>query len=422
MPRKNSSKARKYWDVIVIGAGASGLMAAITAAKADASVLVLNHHSVPGKKILSTGNGKCNFTNSRQDASCYRSDDPEVVAEAFAKFSFEDTIAFFEKIGVYAKERDGYYYPLSGQASTIRESLLAEAEHEGVEIQNDIDISDVTVEDGVFHIALRSDEFDTRQCILATGGKSAPKTGSDGSGYLFAMGLGHSVKNPLPALVPLTSKEKWLRRTAGVRCDGSVTLIVEEEEVASDRGELQFTEEAVSGIPVFQVSRYASIALAEHKRVEARLDFFPDREREELSGFLLGLADRLGSYMSWYQILCGLCNQKLAAMLCDRLDLAFAPAHQYSRESGKEQAAQIAVLLKETVLPISGTSSMEHAQTTCGGVPLREIDSNMQSKLVPGLYFAGEILNVDGICGGYNLQWAWTSGYLAGRHAAGRGE
>ncbi len=397
-------------------------MAAITAAGEGASVLVLNHHSVPGKKILSTGNGKCNFTNSLQEASCYRSDDPALLDAAFAQFSFADTIAFFEEIGVYAKERDGYYYPLSGQASTIRESLLEEAEHKGVEIQNDIDILDISAENGVFHISMRSDNFDTRKCILATGGKSAPKTGSDGSGYLYAMGLGHSVKNPLPALVPLTSKERWLRRTAGVRCDGSVTLLVEGETAAFDRGELQFTEDSISGIPVFQVSRFASIALAEHKRVEAQLDFFPDRDEEELSAFLLGLADRLGSYKSWYQILCGLCNQKLASMFCDRLELAFAPAHQYSRETGQVQASQIAALLKGTVLPISGTSSMEHAQTTCGGVTLQEIGPDMQSKLVPGLYFAGEILNVDGICGGYNLQWAWTSGYLAGHHAAERSE
>ncbi len=420
MPRKNSSMSNQYRDVIVIGAGASGLMAAIAAASEGASVLVLNHHSVPGKKILSTGNGRCNFTNSFQDPSCYRSDDPALLDDAFGQFSSADTIAFFEKIGVYAKERDGYYYPLSSQASTIREALLEEAEHKGVEIQNDIDISDVTVENGVFHIAMRTDEFDTRKCILATGGKAAPKTGSDGSGYLYAMGLGHSVQNPLPALVPLTSKEKWLRRTAGVRCDGSVALYVDGEEVSSDRGELQFTESSVSGIPVFQVSRFASIALADHRQVEARIDFFPDSAQEELAAFLMDLADRLGSYKSWYHILCGLCNQKLAAMFCDSLNLAFAPAHQYSRETGQEQAAQLAALLKETILPISGTGSMEHAQTTCGGVPLREIGPDMQSKLVPGLFFAGEILNVDGICGGYNLQWAWTSGYLAGHHAAGQ--
>ncbi len=418
MARKNTPKTNYYRDVIVIGAGASGLMAAITAARAGASVLVLNHNSVPGKKILSTGNGKCNFTNAVQNTDCYRSDAPDLVAAALEAFSWKDTVSFFEEIGVYAMEKNGYYYPMSGQAAVIREALLDEAKHLHVEILNDIAITDVSPQGGIFHIEMRPEEYEARRCILATGGKSAPKTGSDGSGYIYAVGMGHTLLSPLPALVPLLSKERWLRRTAGVRCDGKVSLMIDGEEVASDRGEIQFAEGAVSGIPVFQVSRFASIALSQRKRVEVILDLFPDRSEEDLVATLMDGADRLGNYKSWYQILCGICNQKIATMLCEKLNLAYVPAHQYSRETGLEQASRIAAELKRTLVPISSTGYMEHAQTTCGGIPLAEIGNDMQSKIVPGLYFAGEILNVDGICGGYNLQWAWSSGYLAGLHAA----
>ncbi len=414
----NKSEPRKYCDVIVIGAGASGLTAAIAAARSGASVLVLNHNSEPGKKILSTGNGKCNFTNEVQTPECYRSDDPELVAEALGRFSRMESIAFFEELGVFSMQKNGYYYPLSGQARTVRDALRAEAEHLLAEIINDIIITDITFECGNFYIRTQYGMFEARRCILATGGRSAPKTGSDGSGYAYAVGLGHSLIEPLPALVPLLSDEVWLKETTGVRCGGRVTLYVDGRETASDRGEIQFGDDDISGIPVFQVSRFASTALAERRRVEAVIDFFPDRTGEELTGILSKCAERLGSYKNWQQILGGLCNQKIAAMLCRKLNLGSVPAEQIPREKIRKQAARIAGELKHTVVPICGTGYVEHAQTTCGGIPLAEIGPDMQSKIVPGLYFAGEIMNVDGICGGYNLQWAWTSGYLAGLNAA----
>ncbi len=418
MPRKSSTKPKQYRDVIVIGAGASGLMAAISAARAGASVVILNHNAEPGKKILATGNGKCNFTNEVQDPSCYNSDDPDLVAGALERFSKDDAIAFFEDMGIYSTEKNGYYYPMSFQARTIQEALLAEIEHFHVNILNNVQITNVNVDDGIFHVGLKPEGFESRNLILATGGKAAPKTGSDGSGYVYAIGMGHTLINPLPALVPLISNERWMRRTAGVRCDATVTLMIDDEEAGSERGELQFAEGAVSGIPVFQVSRSASIALAERRKVEVFIDLFPDRSAEELEEILMDSADRLGNYKSWYQIICGICNQKIAAMICEKLNLPYVSAHQYSRETGLKQAAAVAAELKKTVVPISSTGYMEHAQTTCGGIPLAEIGPDMQSKIVPGLYFAGEIMNVDGICGGYNLQWAWTSGYIAGRNAA----
>ncbi len=419
MSKINTTDNELYKDVIVIGAGASGLMAAITAARRGACVAVLNHVSVPGKKILSTGNGKCNFTNALQNADCYRSDDPGLVREVLSLFSPDDTIRFFDEIGVLSKEKDGYYYPLSGQAVTVRDALLAEAERQNVEILNDIEITNVYHDGSLFHVNMRTGKIKAGKCILATGGLAAPKTGSDGSGYAFAAQLGHSIKSPLPALVPLVCREKWIRRISGVRADGSVALFLDGTEAARDRGELQFTNAGISGIPVFQVSRFASIALSEGRLAEAHIDFFPDTDVRDLARMLIEFSCRFGDYKNWYQILCGICNQKVAALICEILGIPRCCLTELSEDIVDEQAEEIAGLFKETVVTVTETGSVEHAQTTCGGIPLAEVGSDMQSKLIPGLFFAGEILNVDGICGGYNLQWAWSSGYLAGRNAAG---
>ncbi len=290
--------------------------------------------------------------------------------------------------------------------------------HLNIEILNDIEITGVISRGDSFEVDMRTESLRSGKCILATGGTAAPATGSDGSGYAYAVGLGHSLIKPLPALVPLYSGERWLRRTAGVRCDGSVTLLIEGKEAASDRGELQFADGAISGIPVFQVSRFASVALDRNESVTAVLDFFPDLTVGELARILTESAAWTGSYRSWQDILCGLCNQKIARMICDRLHLENVPVQESLKEEAALPALDIASELKKTIVPINGTGNSDHAQTTCGGIPLAEIGPDMQSMLVPGLYFSGEILNVDGICGGYNLQWAWASGYLAGIHAA----
>ncbi len=405
-------------DVIVIGGGASGLMAAISAAEKGAAVTILNHHPVPGKKLLSTGNGKCNFTNQKQGIEYYRSDDPAFVMRAIEQFGWEDSVDFFRELGVYAKSRDGYYYPRSGQASTIRNALLLEAERLHVRILNEIDIQRIRKNDTVFLIQTRNGRYTARRCILATGGKAAPKTGSDGSGYLYAIQMGHRICDPLPALVPMISGARWLRETAGVRCDGKISLFVDGELTASDTGEVQMTDYGISGIPVFQVSRFASVALAQKRKVSAKIDFIPEISADELRDGLKHLAARLGVCKNWYHILSGICNQKISAMICKKLRLSEEPVLRLSDQTRLRQVEDIVRQLKQTELTITGTRHLEQAQVTCGGVPLAEIGPDMQSKKVPGLYFAGEILNVDGICGGYNLQWAWTSGRLAGIHAA----
>ncbi|MCC8081910.1 MAG: NAD(P)/FAD-dependent oxidoreductase [Lachnospiraceae bacterium] len=415
---KDTDQKNRKADVIVIGAGASGMMAAVKAAEKGASVIVLDHNAVSGKKILSTGNGKCNFTNERQEPDCYRSDDPDLVKRALDQFSCEETVSFFERLGVYSKAKNGYYYPRSGQASAVRDALIAETWRLHIRIFNKIEITEIQKNGDAFLIRTKSQPYSAGRCILATGGISAPKTGSDGSGYRYAKQLGHTIIRPLPALVPLESDENWLSLTAGVRCDARVTLYIDGENQAEDTGELQLTEYGISGIPVFQISRYASVALSEKQDVEVSVDFLPELTFRKATQFLTAAADRAGDCRNWEKVLCGLCNRKIAHMICDRLHLQDVSVGILPEKTFQKQLSRIVRQLKETAVRITGTRSAEQAQVTCGGVPLKETDVTMQSKLVPGLYFAGEILNVDGICGGYNLQWAWTSGYIAGLHAA----
>ena len=328
------------------------------------------------------------------------------------QFSEKDTVAFFEELGVLSKSRQGYLYPRSGQAATIRNALLSQAEQLGIVIFQEIGIRKIQRKENGFVFDTKNGTFQAKSCILATGGKAAPKTGSDGSGYIYAKSFGHQIETPLPALTALYADAKWLKQTSGVRADATVSLFVENQCVAEDTGEVQFADYGISGIPVFQVSRYASIALAQRQSVRAELDFIPDYPAEQIEVFLSKQIANASVHESWQQLLSGIVNE----MLCAGLH-----AKHVSDIPEKRRPAAIKKLmqaLKRTTLTITDTRGFDFAQVTCGGVPLNELTEEMESRLVSGLYFAGEVVNVDGICGGYNLQWAWSSGTVAGKNAA----
>lgn len=385
--------------ITVIGGGAAGLMAAIQAARRGAKVTILERGKKNGRKLLATGNGRCNFTNLHMDADCYHSQDKEFIHHVLQRFTVKDTLDFFTEIGLYPRNRDGYLYPYSDQAASVLEILMMEAAFHKVKIKTNCIVEHLEYSD-IWKIHTEGWTYEADRVILACGSFASNIAEADGSGYKLAEELGYDLIEPLPALVPLICSgipslfQKW----SGVRMEGRVTLFIDGRAVDNNKGELQMTDYGISGIPVFQVSGAAVRALHDQKNVELELDLMPGMSQEQL-GELLEKRGADCPYKNGRQLLIGLLPEKMADAL---------GAEDISRK------------LKHLRLKVSGSKPAEFAQVCSGGVALRQLNpETMESRIHPGLYFAGEILDADGICGGYNLQWAWSSGALAGIHAAG---
>lgn len=432
-------------QIVVIGAGASGLMAAISAARMGAAVTVLEQNEKPGKKLNATGNGRCNLTNLAQPADAWRGTYPEFVKDALREFSVEDTLRFFTELGLEPVSKNGYVYPRSMQASTVTEVLTAKAQSLGVKIKTREKVQALQeMPKGAssslhrWTVHTGSWQYDCDAVILACGSKASNISGADGSGYALAKALGHPVVPPFPALcgLKLTGDRRIFSGWAGVRTEGSVTVTIyklpscpgrdtdlagaqssypeSDTDMAGARqsadpayterthqtGELQLTDYGISGIPVFQVSRYAVQALRDGCRVSVSLDFLPEIPAERLEEFWEKRRRTLRCISQRERDLYrGLFPEKLAKLLAEQ-------------KNG-------AVLSKGWSFPVSGGMGFEAAQVCGGGVDIAQVDSRtMRSRLLDGISFTGELLDIDGTCGGYNLQWAWSSGYTAGKYAA----
>ena len=405
--------------VAVIGGGASGMMAAVTAASGGAHVILLEHKDRIGKKILSTGNGRCNFTNTHQEPICYHSEDPLFPWKVIEKFNAQAVISFFLQLGVYSKNRNGYIYPNSDQASAVLDAFRMELDRLKVEIRTGIECREIRPGKKGFTILTDQEPVRADRVILCAGSKAAPATGSDGSGYDLAKKLGHRILPVLPALTALKCEEKFFKSIAGVRANGSVSIWSDGECIAKDTGEIQLTDYGISGIPVFQVSRYASQLLYEKKETDAVLDFMPDFTKAQTNAFLRARAQTRPD-KSAEMFLIGLFHKKL----CDLwIRLSKIPRQRKAGELTADEIACLTDLIKDFRVRIRETNSYDKAQVCCGGIDTREVDpGTLESVYVPGLYFAGEILDVDGMCGGYNLTFAWASGYVAGQAASVEGQ
>lgn len=420
-------------DIIVIGGGAAGLMAAITAARCGAKTLIIEHMDRVGKKILSTGNGKCNYTNALQGVSYYRGENPAFVLSVFEQFGHEETVRFFQELGIYPKVRKGYCYPSSEQASSVLDVLRMECDYQDVKIYTSCNIESIQKEQNGYRISTDKCAFSTKKIIFCPGLLAAPKTGSDGSAFPHIERLGHHFIDIVPALVQLQGKQSFFKALAGIRAEVTIDLYIEDSDfdakrtnvaehmsgwkkVCSETGELQLTDYGISGIPVFQISRFATRALCDKKAVCARIDFLPGLSAEQM---LTMLEDRFYTYAhgkKCCEALIGLFNKKLIDVLLkeSQIDL------QLSAEQIKpKQLARLLSTIKQFPVDIIGSKGFDAAQVCAGGVATFEVDDKtLESKLAKGVYFAGEVLDIDGTCGGYNLQWAWSSGYVAGVHAA----
>lgn len=405
----------KQRHVIVVGGGASGIVAAITAARAGARVTLIEQKDRIGKKILSTGNGRCNLTNVQMTADCFRGDDTTIVPIVLEQFGYPETIAFFEQLGVLVKQRQGYVYPLSEQASTILDVLRMEVERLAITVLLEHRVTAIEKQKNGFQVKTNQGTVQGHAVILAAGGKAASVLGSDGSGYALAKAFGHRLSPVVPSLVQLKGKGTYFKQIAGVRTHASVQVIVDGQVLASDTGELQLTNYGISGIPVFQISRYAAKALYAKQSVHVAIDFLPTMDASSLQQFLQARVQQHGQKNA-EDFLIGMFPKKLIGLF---LRQAHIRQDTLASAITEQQIATLVHVCKEFIVEIEGTNSFEQAQVCAGGVHTTEVNpQTMESLYAEGLYLTGEILDIDGICGGYNLQWAWSTGYLAGMHAA----
>lgn len=414
---KNTSS--RGYDVIVAGGGAAGMMAAIFAARAGASVLVIEFNDRLGKKILATGNGKCNYTNRAIDLHNYYGADRAFLEQVFAAFSEQDTEDFFRGLGIEPYEQEGLLYPRSKQAKSVQEALLQEIQRLSVTLVMEKQVKRIEMTDPGFLVTTADKEtFTAGSVILACGGKASAIRGSRGDGYYLASCLGHEIAEPVPALVQLHAADPLVKMAAGVRADAGITTWIDDKKTAFWQGELQITDYGLSGIVVFQSSRLAAYGLLEKKDVCLEVDFLPEYAKTEAEELLQRRLQMREGNLTLEQSLQGLLHDKLIAPILKRAGLS---AEKLAGDCDKENVTRLLAALRHYVVKITDTHGFSNAQVTAGGVKTDRIDpKTMESELVPGLFFAGEVLDVDGICGGYNLQWAWSSGALAGMHCIGK--
>ena len=433
LPGKNTDEAAeiadigsRLQDVAVIGAGASGCMAAVSAAKAGAGVLMIDANDKICRKIYATGNGRCNLTNYRDmPEDCYHVGGGEDLTAFFSRFSVEDHVAFWESNGVLTHSRQGYVYPRTDQASTIAEAYEKILRRLNLRIVLNQRVVRLESEQGwknrdgsvcdIFKIETDTGgPYYARKVILAGGGMAGPQYGCRGDMYGLAAQFGHTVTKPLPALVQLISDDKLLKVSSGVRCDAMLTLFIDGRSACSESGELQMTEKGISGIPAFQLSADAARALEDGKEVQVEIDFLHEYINEEWEEERKRRF-REGRNCMLREFFLGLVNRKVLDLILRRRGL------QAEKKAIKLSKAELYAIMQDMRafrVRIIGTGTFEQAQVTSGGIPLSETDDNLQSKKQPGLYMAGELLDVDGLCGGYNLQWAATSGWITGKGAA----
>lgn len=401
--------------VLIIGGGAAGMMAAISAKNQGAEVTILERNDRIGKKILATGNGRCNYANANMTINNYHGSNPKFAYSPLSKFGSNETIEFFEQLGITpAIEEGGKVFPLSFQSSSVLDVLRYELEDLDIEIMTEAYVVDIEKEEKFILILESGKKVYGDKVILTTGGKAAPNMGTDGNGYVLAQKLQHSLINPFQGLVQLELEGNFFKQVDGVKIKGRAGLYNGDKFIREDRGDVLFTSYGISGPPILQLSRTALEYLYKNKDIELKISIISTKNEEELYEYLYY---RFG-FMANKTIeiaLIGLINKRLIIPILKeiKLDKDKIVAHLSS-----EEIRQIAKILTDLRFNIIGGKSWKDAQITAGGISTKEIHSStMESKLVEGLYFAGEIVDIDGDCGGFNLQWAWSSGYIAGENA-----
>ena len=402
--------------VVIAGGGASGLCAAIAAARNGALVSVIEKTDSCGKKLSMTGNGRCNLANLDVSADDYNAEARNRMKDWLSEFGVDKVTEFFSSLGLVIVGEEGYLYPITGQATSVVSVLVNECHRLGVSfIFNEQVKRVIKNENGSYVVKTDKNEYECSAVILATGGLAGPKTtGSTGDGYYICEQLGMTKKDTFPALVPLLSEDDTLPSESGVRALARITFMIGEGVIATEFGEVQITQKGISGIPVMQASGIIAQHLAKGRPITCSIDFFPsfsDAEFEALVHRLMDLSDdrKLGDLLE------GFCNSHINEMILKRMKIS---SGMKIKNVGESMLSCILYKYRDVRINITETADYKKAQVTKGGISLGDLTDKLEAKNAKGVFVVGELCDVDGRCGGYNLQWAWTSGYIAGEAAS----
>ncbi len=384
--------------VAIIGGGASGLLCAIYCARKNLSVDLFEQNQKLGKKILVSGNGRCNITNEHLSSDHYFSQDPKFTNYALDNFGFTAFSKFCKSIGLLLNiQDDGKVYPLSNEAKSVLTLLETQAKNLGVNIFVNSKVTDIK------KILLKYDAV-----VIATGSEAASHLGGGSDGLEFARVFAHNIIPTYPSLVQLETDAKFLKKMAGVKIKGEVTLLINNQVEKITQGDILFTNYGLSGFAILDISQSVSIALSEYQSVQVSLNLLPNFNAQKLSAHILSASKEI-QHITLHEILCGLVPQKIANSIIEHLNLEEHRSHIDTKLSKK-----IANALLNLRLNIDATHGFRHAEVSGGGVDVNEIDpKTMESYKQKNLYFCGEVLDVVGERGGYNFAWAWASAYLA---------
>ena len=405
--------------VLIAGAGAAGMCAAIAAAREGAEVTVIEKTEGVGKKLSMTGNGRCNLSNLNISENDYNETSRTRMKRWLKRIGVSETLDFFSSLGLVVQNESGYLYPITGQAASVVNALYQECIRLSVSFCFNEQIKKITpVEDDFkigFCVKTNNSTYETDRVIMATGGLAGPKTCmATGDGYFICEKLGMKRMDTFPALVPVLSDDDTLPKESGVRAYAEVSFMIGDGIFASEYGEVQITSNGISGIPVLQASGLVAYHLSENRPVTASINFFPDYNEDEyqiLIDRMLSLPGerRLG------ELLGGFCNSNINEMLLKRMKLS---PNMKLKNVGESMLRCILMKYRDLRIEIKGVSDYKKAQVTRGGISLGDLDDDLQYKNMKGVFVIGELCDVDGRCGGYNLQWAWTSGIIAGEAAS----
>lgn len=405
-----------HHEVLIIGGGAAGMLSAIIAKENGKDVAILESGARVGRKLLTTGNGRCNISNRKAKApyANFHSFNPNFYCEVLEQFDVDHTIELFYRLGLPIVELErGKLYPQSLQASSVLDIIRLNLEERNVPIYENCCVTSIKPMHPGFVLEVAHHEpFNCQKVIVATGGLAAPNTGSDGSIYASLKALGHKVTKQLPAIVQLKLDYPRLKAISGVRFDAMAKIVVDGKEIAQDEDEVLFTDYGISGPAILQISRHASLALSLNRQVKVVLDLFPCYTFADLKDFMDNHFS-LFMHRSIHDGLIGVIHKKLIPIVLK--DAGIDNIHQTIDQFTYKDKLKLYQTLKKWTFSCIGTNGFQNAQTTIGGIDTRDVNpKTLESLIVKGLYFAGEVLDVDGDCGGFNLQWAWSSGYVCG--------